>query len=239
MKRSDRSRAAKRPVSPVPVPRLEVPPEVLDADWALLLEELRENGVELTEQTLSLLRQYGNFLVERSQLLNLVGPADRPRIFSRHISECLSPPLLARAWDCRTLVDIGSGAGLPGIPLALACPNLKVVLVEPRLRKSQFLESAITLARLSSRVSVYQGTADSLGRDEGPRFQLGTARAVGRLPAIWEWSRNLLEPGGWLAVFKGAGEVDSELGEIGDEPPTQVEVTRIPGKPRVLVFLQT
>jgi 16S rRNA (guanine527-N7)-methyltransferase len=219
------------------VPRAELTPELLESDFQQMVAELAQRDVVFDAETLDRIREYGLLVVDRSRLLNLVGQADRPRIFTRHIGECLETPLLERARQAGSIADVGSGAGLPGIPLALASQS-RVVLVEPRLRKAQFLETAVATLRLGDRVAVYQGTAEGLARTDAGPFDLVYARAVGRLPSIWSWSFPLLRPGGWLVALKGAGELEDEMAAIEEVLPDRVEIAPLEGRPRVAVFLR-
>jgi 16S rRNA (guanine(527)-N(7))-methyltransferase RsmG len=221
-------------------PRPEITPEELTHDFEAFQADMARQGVVLTAESLNALRRFGELVVERSRLLNLIGPADRIRVFSRHVAECLVAPLVEKARGAASLIDIGSGAGLPGIALALAVPDLRAILIEPRLRKSQFLEMAVSTLGLAGRVEVYQGTAESfaLGVEGRVRAGLVTARAVGRLPVVWGWSLGLVRPGGWVAVFKGPDEVSPEPAIFGSSPPSKVEVCPVPGQPRSLMMLQ-
>jgi 16S rRNA (guanine527-N7)-methyltransferase len=222
-----------------PVDRTEISGEELDRDFEAMVLDLSSQGMNLDPDCLQALREYGELVVERSRLLNLVAQSDRGRIFTRHIGECLVRPLVDHARRAARLADIGSGAGLPGIPLALASPGTEVVLIEPRLRKAQFLETAIMSLDLSARVSVFHGTAEACARQMGPSFDMAFARAVGRLPIIWSWALRLLEPGGWLGAFKGPSEAEDEVAAIEDLSPAAMETFPLVGRPRDAVFLQT
>ncbi|HEX7879686.1 MAG TPA: RsmG family class I SAM-dependent methyltransferase, partial [Candidatus Eisenbacteria bacterium] len=158
------ARPAPRPAPRVPVRAIHPPvdPAELEADFRTFHAELARRGQELAEAPLNLVRRYGEMVVTRSALLNLVSPGDRQRIFTRHIAECLAPELVATAQRAASLVDIGSGAGLPGIPLAIVAPGLRVLLVEPRVRRAQFLEATALALGLGDRVEVFQGSAERL-----------------------------------------------------------------------------
>lgn len=221
-------------------PRPEIAPEDLEQDFEAFRADMARQGVGLTAGSLGGLRRFGELVVERSRLLNLIGPADRIRVFSRHVAECLAAPLVERAREAGSLIDIGSGAGLPGIALALAVPELRAILVEPRLRKSQFLEMAVSTLGLTGRIEIYQGTAESfsLGVEGKVKAGLATARAVGRLPAVWGWSVGLVRPGGWVAVFKGPDELSPDPSGFGPILPARIVTHPIPGQPRSLMMLQ-
>ena len=152
-----------RRTSLVTSPRPTVSEAELRADFQEFLAQpeiaVQQFSLEVQEH----LFQYGQFLALRSAQLNLISQEDRPRLFTRHVFECLIPGLVSHARGSQSLVDIGSGGGLPGIPLAIVAPEApQSLLVEPRQRKAQFLEAAIASLGLSPRVELFQGTAEKL-----------------------------------------------------------------------------
>lgn len=223
-----------------PAHRAPVSDQEFMADFSRFLERMSEQRIGLSDEQRDLLLLYGRFVHERSALLNLVGPADRARFFCRHVAESLHPRLIENLQVAGTMIDIGSGAGLPGIPLAIAVAASSVLLVEPRQRKAQFLEAAIQRLGLASRATVFQGTAEKLLRVRAGevRASLVTARAVGRLATTWDWSLGMLIPGGWFATFKGPGEVAQEIESIPDSAHLLHETFPVHGEPRVLLLLQ-
>jgi len=144
----------------------------------------------------------------------LIGPREVPRLWERHV---LNSAALAEAVPAGVrVVDVGSGAGLPGIPLGLARPDLTLTLVEPMARRVEFLEQ--TVAALEAPWRVVRGRAEerSVVRTVGP-VDVVTARAVAPLPRLVSWCRGLLRPGAQLIALVGeraAAEVPSMLGEL-------------------------
>lgn len=139
----------------------------------------------------------------------LIGPRETDRIWSRHLLNCAVLAELVEA-DAEVL-DVGSGAGLPGIPLAIARPDLAVTLLEPMGRRVRFLEEAVAELGLAN-VRVVRGRAeDPAVRRAVRRHRVVTARAVAPLPRLVAWCRPLLAPGGRLLAVKGdaaAAEVE-------------------------------
>jgi len=237
---SSRANAVPRPARRVPVRPIHPPVDAaeLEADFQACRAELIQRGQALSEAQFDLIRRYGDMVVTRSAILNLISPGDRQRVFTRHIVECLSPALVSAAERCQSLVDIGSGAGFPGIPLAIAVPGLRVLLVEPRVRRSQFLEATTLALGLGDRVEVFQGSAERLLNASQGELGAGlaTARAVDRLEHVWTWASGLLRAGGELAMYRAPGEGDEALSLLQPAPST---VRREPliGHPRELLFL--
>ena len=128
----------------------------------------------------------------------LIGPREVPRLWDRHVLNCAviadAFPLGAR------LVDVGSGAGLPGVALAIVRPDLDVHLVEPMLRRTQWLSDVVADLGIEN-VTVHRGRAEDLpGTLSAPWV---TARAVARLDKLARWCVPLLETGGTLVAMKG------------------------------------
>jgi 16S rRNA (guanine527-N7)-methyltransferase len=138
----------------------------------------------------------------------LIGPREAPRLWDRHVlNSAVVQPVFAEG---ARVADVGSGAGLPGIPLAIARPDLQVVLVEPLLRRTVWLMSAIAELGLTN-VEVHRGRAESLWG--GQRFRHVTARAVARTGELARITLPLLETGGSLQALKGetaATELDED-----------------------------
>jgi 16S rRNA (guanine527-N7)-methyltransferase len=138
----------------------------------------------------------------------LIGPREVPRLWERHVLNCavIHPAIAAD----QMVIDVGSGAGLPGIALAIARPDLDVHLIEPMLRRTNWLSMVVAELGLTN-VSVHRGRAEEfIGVLRAP---VVTARAVARLSELARWCLPLLLPGGSLLAIKGlsvAEEVESD-----------------------------
>ena len=161
-------------------------------------------GVFASER-LPLARAYARWLAEAGTVRGLIGPREVPRLWERHLLNC---GVLAEAVPPEsTVVDLGSGAGLPGIVLAIARPDLRITLVEPLLRRASFLEEVVEDLGLAG-VEVVRGRADDL---HGRRlFDVVTSRAVAPLERLLRWSMPLVAPRGALVAMKGSS-VDAEI----------------------------
>lgn len=168
-----------------------------------------EAAADVFGDRLGLARRYAELLVGPGVERGLVGPREVERIWERHIlNSGVVAELLA---DGESVVDIGSGAGLPGIPLAIARPDLAVTLVEPMLRRTDFLESAV--ADLGLAVRVVRGRAEDAGvPDRVGRADAIASRAVASLEKLARWSLPLLRPGGRMLALKGE-RAEAELEE--------------------------
>lgn len=159
---------------------------------------------------LELAVRYTGLLATEGVLRGLIGPREAPRLWDRHI---LNSAVLAEAIpDGATVCDIGTGAGLPGVVLAIARPDLQITLVEPLLRRTTFLEEVVDELGLAH-VSVRRGRAEDLHGSE--TFDVVTSRAVAPLERLLGWSMPLVAPTGAMVAMKGRSVTD-EIAEAGD-----------------------
>lgn len=150
---------------------------------------------------------YAERLATDGVVRGLIGPRETPRLWERHLLNCA---VVAQAVPQGARVcDLGSGAGLPGIPLALARPDITVTLVEPLLRRTTFLEEVATDLGLGN-VEVVRARAEEL---RGVRtFDVVTSRAVAALPALLRWSVPLARSGGLVLAMKGSSAAEEVAG---------------------------
>ncbi len=141
------------------------------------------------------IQRYAQLLVGPGIERGLIGPKEGDRIWERHIANCI--PITTILPENVRLVDIGSGAGLPGIVIALARPDLKVSLVEPLQRRVDFLNEVV--AELGIPVEVIRGRAERVKK----QFEIVTARAVAPLEKLINISWHMIPKGGSLMAMKG------------------------------------
>lgn len=202
-----------------------------------------EAAKEIFGDRLPLAVKYHDLLGSEGLLCGFLGPREVPRLWERHILNCA---VISEAIEENsTVADIGSGAGLPGIPLAIARPDLKITLIEPLLKRSTFLREVVKDFGLEN-VTVVRGRAEDkeLQKEVGT-FDVVTSRAVAALGKLTKWSLPLVTPGGRMialkgataegelnhdaAVIKKAGGVDAKVYTVGKmlkEPSTVVSITR-------------
>lgn len=149
------------------------------------------------------LKRYVDILANRGISWGLLGPREGDKLWARHVANSVA--LVDAVPEGVSVADVGSGAGLPGIPLALARPDLRVVLLEPLQRRSEFLNLAVEELDLSSRVSVVRARAEEYS-PEGAlphSFDVVTCRAVAPLTKLLGWTSDLFLPHGQLIAIKG------------------------------------
>lgn len=186
----------------------------------------------LFSEHLPLAVRYARLLATEGTRRGLIGPRETPRLWDRHLLNCAV--IISLIPGGSYVLDVGSGAGLPGIVLAVARPDLTVTLVEPLARRTGFLTEAVTDLDLTDRVGVVRARADELAAGAGRAMPPGrwvapadvvTARALAPLDRLAGWCLPLVAVGGRVLAIKGASAADeveahrTVVGELGGGPP--------------------
>jgi 16S rRNA (guanine527-N7)-methyltransferase len=205
-------------------------------------------------ERLGLARDFARLLVTDGVVRGLIGPREAPRIWERHLINCaVIAELIPKG---ASVVDVGSGAGLPGIVLAVARPDLSITLVEPLARRTTFLTEVVTALGLDATVQVVRGRAEDVVDGPPAGADVVTARAVAALDRLAGWCLPLAHVGGRLLALKGASAADevtehrAAVAELGgsepvvhtcgegliDPPATVVEIVKVrdvvPSRPK-------
>lgn len=180
-----------------------------------LTEGARLLGIDLNDGQLARLDQLGAALREGNKRANLTSITDPAEIETRHFLDSLSAalPLLERlkAGEAPRLVDVGSGGGMPGLPLKIVFPAVRLTLVESVNKKADFLRQTVEQLGLQN-VEVVAERAEVAARDPAHRdtYDWATARALGSLPVVVELCAPFLLPGGLLVALRG-GDLEADL----------------------------
>ena len=187
---------------------------VASAPFAALAREASRFGLEVTPEQVAVCERYAAELIERNTSINLTAITEPADIAHKHFLDSWTA-FGVRRWTGRErVIDVGSGAGFPGVALRIARPDLRVTLVESVGKKARFLEDVSALLGLND-VEVRNERAEEVaraeaqGRDRRDRYDVGTARAVGTLGRSIEYLLPFLRVGGDAIVWKG--RVDAEL----------------------------
>ncbi len=173
--------------------------------------ELAELGYAVDEKAWSRLAEFVRSLLEENTRVNLTAVRTAEEVWRRHVCDSLAlVPLMDERRPTR-LLDLGSGGGVPGIPLACVFPDLPVTLLDATRRKTEALMRIVAGVGLA-RVAVKWGRAESVAhdRDFRERYDVVTARAVAALPILLEYVAGFVAVGGEAWLFKTQGEVERE-----------------------------
>jgi 16S rRNA (guanine527-N7)-methyltransferase len=183
-------------------------PGSADAPFAALARDALRIGVRLDAPTLALCARFSDLIIERNTTMNLTAITTPADIATKHFLDSFTAVAVRKWTGHEHIVDVGSGAGFPGLALKLALPETRVTLVESMGKKARFLEEVTSTLAIDG-VDVHNGRAEVLARARRERYDVGTARAVGTLGAVAEYLLPFLRVGGDAIAWKG--RLDAEL----------------------------
>ena len=157
---------------------------------------------ELYGAHFSRLTRYVDILASTGVEWGLLGPREADRLWDRHILN--SAALTGLIAPASAVADVGSGAGLPGIPIAILRPDLRLTLIEPLLRRSTFLTQTVAELEIAGRVEVIRSRAE----DHHQTYEVVVARALAPLDRLIGWCNPLRSPGGVILALKGSSALD-------------------------------
>lgn len=180
-------------------------------------EELRAAGYDVEQGAHARLARFVALLLEENARINLTAAKSPAEIWRGHVCDSLALLTPLRELSARTLLDLGSGGGFPGLPIACVRVDIAVTLVEATRKKAAALQRMIRDVQLAG-VRVLCGRAETLAHDpaQRERYDVVTARAVAHLRVLLEYAAGFVRPGGHCLFFKSAGAASEESGEAVD-----------------------
>ena len=177
----------------------------------MFIQQTRELGINIKQSQERTFEKYYKELLRWNERMNLTGITKRKEVYEKHFLDSLS---LVKAIDLKKesfILDIGTGAGFPGIPLKIVFPHLRVVLLDSLRKRVDFLEHLINYLELDE-IESYHGRAEDFAKEEEFRqqFDIVVSRAVSSLPILSEYSLPFVKVGGFFVPYKG-GDVDEEV----------------------------
>lgn len=183
----------------------------MEYNFNQFVQEASKISIVLTDQQLEQFRIYYEMLVEKNKVMNLTGITEWDEVLEKHFLDSIS---LIRAIDLNqslSVMDMGTGAGFPGIPLKIAFPNLKVTLADSLNKRVNFLQEVIDALELKD-IEAIHGRAEDLARDKKYReqYDLSVSRAVANLSTLSEYCLPFVKIGGQFISYK-SGEIEEEV----------------------------
>jgi 16S rRNA (guanine527-N7)-methyltransferase len=190
------------------------------------VEWLSRHSIFITQQQISLFDDYFMELITWNENINLTSITDRTQVYEKHFYDSLSISFFAPLTKNLKLIDIGSGAGFPSIPLKIIYPQLQITIVDSLKKRIYFLEHLIDKLQLKG-ITLIHGRAEDVARDQShrERYDIATARAVAKLNVLTELCLPFVSVGGIFIAMKGPNVLE-EINEaargveiLGSSPP--------------------
>ena len=175
----------------------------------LIINGCREYGIELDDKQIDSFIRYKDLLKEWNQKINLTAITDDEEIVKKHFLDSVSILQSGVIKEGMTLIDVGTGAGFPGIPLKIVMPSLKIVLLDSLNKRVNYLNDIINKLELKD-IETVHARAEELSRkkEHRERYDFAVARAVANLNMLSEYCMPYVKPGGYFISMKGPSVVD-------------------------------
>ena len=167
----------------------------------LLIKELEE---KYGEERTSMLVEYMDMILEKNQYINLTAVRDRDEALQKHIADSLSCVFMEEYEAAENVIDIGTGAGFPGVPLAIVSPDKKFTLVDSLNKRLRIIDELTGELGIKN-VTTVHGRAEDVGKSKEHRekYDICVSRAVASLDVLCEWCLPLVKKGGYFVAYKG------------------------------------
>ncbi|HIY31275.1 MAG TPA: 16S rRNA (guanine(527)-N(7))-methyltransferase RsmG [Candidatus Mediterraneibacter avicola] len=173
--------------------------------------ELEKMNIRLTDDQKSQFDLYYELLIEWNRVMNLTGITDYDEVNLKHFTDSLTISRIIDMAQINTLIDVGTGAGFPGIPIKIAFPHIKVYLLDSLNKRIKFLNEVIKKLGLKN-IYAFHGRAEDFAKDRQYRekFDVCVSRAVANLSTLSEYCIPFVKTGGYFVSYKG-GDSDEEV----------------------------
>lgn len=179
----------------------------------ILKKGIEDLGLKCSDETIDKFSKYGEILVEWNQKMNLTGIEEEKEVYIKHFLDSVAAVKKGYIKDGMSIIDVGTGAGFPGLPLRICLENSKVTLLDSLNKRINFLSEVCTNINIDD-IELIHGRAEDFGKDEKYReqYDIATARAVAGLPILMEFCVPFIKVGGYFVCLKGPN-ADTELEE--------------------------
>ncbi len=186
----------------------------MNRDYSYLIDTLSNWNYQLDEKQIQQLDKYYEMLIKKNKVMNLTAITEFDEVLVKHFADSLSICTIIPN-DIKTVCDLGTGAGFPGIPMAIAYPNLQFTLIDSLNKRIKFLQEVVDAIGLHN-VTLVHARAEEAGRNKLYReqFDLVVSRAVANIATLSEYCLPLVKVNGYFISFK-SGEIEDEISQSG------------------------
>ena len=186
----------------------------MDKNVDNLKNKLNQLSIEYSESQIEKLLKYYEMLIEKNKVMNLTAITEFDEVVEKHFIDSLSIVRVIDMEIVHGIIDIGTGAGFPGIPVKIMFPHVKVTLVDSLNKRVNFLNEVIENLELSD-IEAYHGRAEDYGRDKKFRekYDVCVSRAVANLASLSEYCMPFVKPDGYFISYK-AGDCEKEIDNL-------------------------
>ena len=214
----------------------------MKTDYSTIRELFVENGLDLSQNQYDSLAIYSKFLVEYNDKVNLTAITEPEEIWKKHFLDSIYPLKYLEIPEDASLIDVGTGAGFPSVPMAVYRDDLNITLLDSLQKRIHFLEQLCEKTRIKSWQCIHSRAEDA-GKlfEYREKYDVATARAVAALPVLCEYCMPFVKIGGIFAALKGPNENTSDsisaITELGGKLEKEVSYS-ICGDERKLVVIR-
>ncbi len=177
--------------------------------WDEFIQETKKLGIQIDKEKENKLKKFYKLLIEWNQKINLTRITDEQEVYEKHFYDSLTLSKVVSLKEEKTLLDIGTGAGFPGIVLKICYPNLKITLIDSLLKRVNYLNEIIKELDLKEIEAIH--TRAEFYKQENKKFDIVTSRAVAKLPKLLNYALPFLKKEGIFVAMKAS--VEEEIKE--------------------------